>query len=179
MNLPEQVLQLYRKHFHDVRTTIGPDLHAILRHHGKLDKELWHLLNRVVDWRHRYASSLLEPDRFISAFWGVRCDAQNGGFHQYFSNSSGDEWPDLLRLLTLGGDSRGETHFRRVLLAFPDSQPSTDRDKRNQQLDEIDSDYFDSLNSEYYTECFYPEDEMLFLALSTLSNVEFVPDLGS
>ncbi len=95
--------------------------------------------------------------------------------------SSGDEWPDLLRLLALGGDNRGEAHFRRVLCAFPDSQPSKDRDKRNQELDaldELDPNYFDSLDSEYYDECFYPEDETLFNALSKLSNVDFVPDLG-
>ena len=77
MGLPEPILQSYRQHFRDVRTSAGSTLHAVLDHHGILDDRLWHLLNQIVDWRIRYSTTLLEPDRFICAFWGVRTDAQN------------------------------------------------------------------------------------------------------
>jgi hypothetical protein len=183
MDLPESVLQSYRKHFRDTRETVGSSLHAVLDHHGKLDDELWHLLNRIADWRSRVGATLLEPDRFVLAYWGVRSDAQNGGFHQYFLNSSGDLWPDLLRLLELGGDQLAESHFRRVLSYFPSSSPSMDREQRTAQLAAIDgsdqSDFlnpFDTLDSEYYTECMYPDDETLFRALKALDDVDFVPD---
>jgi hypothetical protein len=186
MDLPEPVLQSYRQQFQDVRTSIGSTLHAVLDYHGRFDDNLWLLMNRIVDWRGRYCSTLLEPDRFVSAFWGVRTDAQNGGFHQYFENSAGDLWPDLLRLLVLGGDKRGESHFRRVLSIFPTSSPSADREERCAQLASIDgsdrgdfADPFEALDSEYYSTCFYPEDDTLFGALKSLEDVEFVPDSDS
>lgn len=183
MILPEPVLRSYQQHFRVVRATVGSTLHTVLDHHGKLDDDLWHLLNRIVDWRSRDGTTLLEPDRLVVAYWGVRSDVQNGGFHQYFANSSGDQWPDLLRLLELGGDDRGESHFRRALSYFPESSPSTDREERDAQLAAIDgSDQggfvnpFGALDSEYYTECFYPEEETLFRALKSLDDIEFVPD---
>jgi hypothetical protein len=183
MDLPEPVLHSYRQHFRRIRGTVGPTLHAVLRDREAMDDDLWHLLNRIVDWRVRYGEPLLEPDRFIAAFWGVRCDAQNGGFHQYFSNSAGDLWPDLLRLLVLGGEKHGESHFRRALSMFPDSTPSIVRDQRETQLAAIDGSLtgdfvspFAELDSEYYSTCFYPHDDTLFRALRSLDDVDFVPD---
>ena len=106
-----------------------------------------------------------------------------GGFHQFFANSASDFWPDLLRLLVLGGDERGESHFRRTLSFFPASSPSINRDERESQLAEIDGtdrgefeSPFGALDSEYYSTCFYPSDDTLFLALKSIDDVEFVPD---
>ncbi len=183
MDLPEPVLHSYRQHFREIRATVGSSLHAVLRDREDMDDHLWHLLNRIVDWRGRYCESLLEPDRFIAAFWGVRCDAQNGGFHQYFANSAGDLWPDLLRMLVLGDDKNGESHYRRVLSFFPDSTPSVDRDERDAQLAAIDGSLtgdfaspYAELDLEYCSTYLYPDDNTLFGALSSLNDVDFVPD---
>ena len=182
MHLPEAVLKSYRNSFRDVIAIAGPTLHDVLKHFGELNDDCWLLLNRITDWRHRYAVALLESDRMICSFWGVRCDVQNGGFHQYFVNSAGDYWPDLLRMLQLGSNDRGLNHFRRVLSAFPDSTPEIDRAARNEQLRILESvdadkimDHFDRLDTEYY-DCIYPENATLYTALLLLDDVEFVPD---
>ncbi|MCC9600712.1 DMP19 family protein [Stieleria sp. JC731] len=182
MNLPETVLKSYQNHFDQVRATIGSNLHDVLRAHDGKNDELMHLLARVVDWRICMNESLTEPDRFVAAFSGLRTDVQNGGFHQYFLNSAGDLWSDLLRMLILGGDHDGESHFRRVLDLFPESSPSTHQDTRAEQLDQIDERYmksstspFDELNSEFYRSCFYPDEKTLIKALKSLDDIEFIP----
>lgn len=165
MDLPEPVLHSYHKHFRKIRGTVGHRLHEVLDHFGTFDEELEQLCARIVDWRQRYCDSLLLPDRFLAAFWSVRTDAQNGGFHQFFLNSAGDSWPDLLRLLELGRNDAALSHFHRVLAIFPDSKPELDRDLREAQLAMLDDsrsgnfiDPFAGLNSEYYTDCFYPDE---------------------
>ena len=178
MELPPRVLQAYMDHFRKVRVEAGASLGAVLRHYGELDEALWLLLNRVVDWRNRSNEEPHVADRYITAFWGVRCDAQNGGFSQYFSNSAGDLWPDLLELLILGEDENGEKHFRKVLAFFPNSSPSTDRDTRIDQLNRIEAtkeNWDDQLNAEYYGDAFYPSDATLFRALNKLDDPEYVP----
>lgn len=183
MDLPKPVLQAYKTHFLDLRSKTGGSLRSVLTSFGELNDELWLVLNRVVDWRERYCDSLLEPDRFIAAYSGVRADAQNGGFHQYFANSAGDFWPNLLKLLQLGGDRDGEAHFRKVLAHFPNSSPAVERTERELQLEELDgtanggefSDPFESLDEQYY-DCLYPTDETLFAALMAMDDVDFIPD---
>lgn len=183
MELPEPVLHLYHRHFRKIRETVGCRLHEVLDHSGSIDAELEHLLTRIVDWRGRYCESLLLPDRFVAAYWGVRTDAQNGGFHQFFANSAGDFWPDLLRMLELGRNDAALSHFQRVLAIFPDAKPELDRDLREEQLALLDGsrsgnflDPFADLNSEYYTDCFYPDENTLFVALRSLEDMDFIPD---
>lgn len=183
MDLPEPVLHSYHKHFRKIRGTVGHRLHEVLDHFRTFDEELEQLCARIVDWRQRYCDSLLLPDRFLAAFWSVRTDAQNGGFHQFFLNSAGDSWPDLLRLLELGRNDAALSHFHRVLAIFPDSKPELDRDLREAQLAMLDDsrsgnfiDPFAGLNSEYYTDCFYPDENTLFVALRALEDIDFIPD---
>lgn len=179
MGLPPQVLQRYVDHFRKVRVEAGPSLSEVLRHYGESSDALWLLLNRVVDWRNRANDQLHVADRYVTAFWGVRCDAQNGGFSQYFSNSAGDFWPDLVELLVLGEDEVGEAHFRRMLAFFPNSSPSTDRDTRNEQLcriESVDERWDAPFNAEYYRDVFYPSDATLLRALNKLNDPEYVPD---
>ncbi len=183
MELPEPTLHSYRQHFRKIRETVGCRLHEVLDHFGKFDEELEHLCARLVDWRQRYCGSLLQPDRFVAAFWAVRTDAQSGGLHQYFLNSAGDSWPDLLRLLERGRNDAALTHFHRVLAMFPDSKPELARELREEQLAMLDGsrsgsflDPFAGLNSDYYSNCFYPDENTLFVALRSLEDVDFIPD---
>ncbi|MCR9197662.1 MAG: DMP19 family protein [Planctomycetaceae bacterium] len=166
-----------------MRATSGGSLHSVLSSFSELNDELWLILNRVVDWRERYCDSLLEADRLIAACSGARADVQNGGFHQYFANSSGDFWPDLLKLLQLSRDAAGEAHFREVLAHFPNSAPAIDREERELQLEQLDGtakgedffDPFEALDQRYYDRL-YPTDETLFAALKAMDDVEFIPN---
>jgi len=184
--LPDVVLRRYAEHFAQVRATIGSSLHQVLDHYpelpgGELDRKLANLLNRLLDWRQRYCPELLPSDRFVKAYWAVRGDAQNGGFEAYF-DGSGETWPDLLRLLELGGAEQARDHFRRALALFPDAKPSLDRAERNAQLQAAYRERpetearLSELTSEYY-DALYPTDETLYRALRQLDDQEVVPDL--
>lgn len=183
MNLPEPVLQAYKKRFRDLRDTIGPSLHSVLDHFGELNDDLWLVLNRVVDWRERSAGLLLEPDRLIAAFLGSSNGCSKRRVPPVFCELLGDFWPDVLRLLELGEDTRGESHFRKILACFPKSTPAADRDTRELQLTDLDgtgngSDFVNPLEEldEHYADCLYPAEPTLFKALRAIEDQRSVPD---
>jgi hypothetical protein len=74
----------------------------------------------------------------VFAFVWLAREVQNGGFHQYFSNSAGDFWKDVLNGLGAIGDEDGKRQFEHVLSIFPGSSLSEDRETRNVQLDELE-----------------------------------------
>src|SRR5438105_1581463 len=60
-------------------------------------------------------------ERMVFAFTWLAREVQNGGFHQFFFNSAGDYWRDVLDGLVAIGDEQGISFFRRVLSIFPGS----------------------------------------------------------
>ena len=88
----------------------------------------------------------LEPLRTIKPVYALELEWQNGGFHQYFNNPSGDDWPDALAALERIGASRVKELFESALAVFPDSAPSTDHLTRAKQLDDAGQDAIDILD---------------------------------
>ena len=74
----------------------------------------------------------------------------NGGFHQYFSNSSGKfAHKTLFALYDLGATRRAGL-LQRAIATFPNKRVSRHRKERNDELDKTDSAILDALYSEYY-----------------------------
>jgi hypothetical protein len=84
-------------------------------------------------------------------------EVNNGGFLQFFDNSSGDTSSQtVLALETIGADTAAGI-VRRAIEAFPGGVPSADRDKREMQLNEIGEvveDVWLDLDQEFYA---YPD----------------------
>jgi hypothetical protein len=81
----------------------------------------------------------------------------NGGFHQFFSNSSGEHSSDLLSALErLGAKTMLELFQRAAFILSPDGIVSSSRDARNNALDSIFSDEercyeaFNEIDKEFY-----------------------------
>jgi len=98
------------------------------------------------------------------AIWELDGEVNNGGFDQYFFNSSGDHALEAVPALKLVGAVKTEALVRKALTAFPHGVPSEDRDIRCEQLDRIEVGVpalWRDLEDEYYAE---PEDltELVF-----------------
>jgi len=105
--------------------------------------------------------SLNRNQQLYSAVWICNIEINNGGFSQYFSNSSGDTWPDAVACLEAMGFHERLAILREAIDLFGEAGPSTDRSTRQDQLDELlsmdesdeeddDESIFDALQDRYY-----------------------------
>lgn len=110
----------------------------------------------IADWSDQLAArrgDWTEHERRLDAMRWVENEVCNGGFTQYFFNSSGANW----RAALAGFDEVGDTHrgdlLREAVGRFP-KEPDTDRDRRMNQLAALETgdadDAFDDLDTRYY-----------------------------
>src|SRR5207253_6180924 len=91
-------------------------------------------------WGQLGFDSLLAPEReYIALYWLV-CEVMNGGFHQYFHNSSGDIAPFAIEGLKAVGATESLRILERALAIFPSGTYSTDRETRWKGLKAISDD---------------------------------------
>jgi hypothetical protein len=104
-------------------------------------------------------------ERMVFASKWMAIELNNGGFDQYFFNSAGDFWRDVLVGLRIIGDKRGLASFREVLSIFPDAYPSVDRYKRQRQLFALDEttywNHFEKVSRRYWDDPF-PNWELVY-----------------
>ena len=83
----------------------------------------WNALNKIE--RHIFAVELLDME------------INNGGFAQYYFNSTAESWPDALEGLKAMGASKRHNLLLETIAEFGDEEPSIDRQKRDHQLAKI------------------------------------------
>lgn len=98
--------------------------------------------------------------RLVYLVWSLDGEIHNGGFHQFFCNSLGDHWPELLRHLDTIGAANSRRLLAQALSIFPDSAPSTNRHERFEQLERLDEAKVDALLSELDKEFWRYEDNI-------------------
>ncbi|WP_425397104.1 DMP19 family protein [Aeoliella sp.] len=81
--------------------------------------------------------SLTVPQQHTLAVRVLIDEVNNGGFLQYFVNSSGSHWQEALAGLKAIGAQRDAVIFSEVLAQFGNDKPSTDRSKRHGQTAQI------------------------------------------
>ena len=115
-------------------------------------------------------------ERMVFACKWMAVEVQNGGFHQYFFNSAGDFWKDVLDGLQIIGDEEGLARFREVLSVFPDASPSPERYRRQDQLSALEeqdekrcSEHFEKVSREFYRKPF-PNWELVYDYVKTNTN---------
>lgn len=97
--------------------------------------------------------SLSHPEQVLYYVYWLEAEINNGGFEQYFGNSSGDYALDTPAALAEIGAHHTANLVKRAINLFPDGSPSRDREQRNDQLDSLDEDAlaeFENLDSEFY-----------------------------
>ena len=67
------------------------------------------------------------PQKVFSAIWAVESEVNNGGFSQYFYNSSAETAPFVEQALqAVGAPRTADICKRAISVAFPDGLPATD-----------------------------------------------------
>jgi hypothetical protein len=95
--------------------------------------------------------SAAERDVWLAAMYDG--EVNNGGHHQFFFNSSGDEAIEVRDALARIGRTDTLAIYDCALTAFPGSKPARDRAQRNEQLarwGEKQFQIFEHLDSAYY-----------------------------
>lgn len=93
--------------------------------------------------------------RLIEVFEG---EVNNGGFHQFFYNSTGNETAEIIQALETIGARKVAEIVKKAAAKFPGGMPPKDRTQRqNLLLDKVDPaiTVFTELNNEFYA---YPDD---------------------
>ena len=110
----------------------------------------------------RFASSnfdaLSERDQILVTIWGLEADVNNGGFDQYFFNSSGDQaWFAPAALKSIGAHLMAAI-VERANAKFGEAGPPRDSDERQEALlglTDADEEVWEALDQEFYA---YPDD---------------------
>src|SRR5579864_6435808 len=78
-------------------------------------------------------------------------EINNGGFHQFFYNSTGNETAEMIQALKTIGATKTADILRRAAAKFPRGFPPKDRFKRQDLLDTVDlkSEVFEELDREF------------------------------
>lgn len=120
--------------------------------------------------RIRYASedfnfaSQPKPQKIFSTVWMVEAEVNNGGFSQYFLNSSAESVPFVVEALqTIGAHATADICKRAIDTAFPAALPPTVGRVRSEAAGFSDAilEKLESLDQEFFA---YPNDltDLLF-----------------
>jgi hypothetical protein len=131
---------------------------------------VWELSERLGD------DALTLPQRYVREATRLQNEVENGGFAQYFLNSSGDHWREAQDALIAIGCKGDLAILRKTLVAFAGGAPSVDRDTRRAQLaripgddGDLDSPPFDAACSQYYKD---PDDREVLLIRYAIANAD-------
>lgn len=113
------------------------------------NKVVWDTFDKVCN-KSRYGEEiekLNSYERVIFVTLELECEVNNGGFSQYFYNSSGNRSNELIEAFREIGAVKTAGICKKALSAF-DFQMPADREKREELLDEYDWETADSILEE-------------------------------
>jgi hypothetical protein len=103
----------------------------------------------------------LSPEaRLVYLVWCLDGEIHNGNFDQFFYNSLGDHWSDLLIHLDTIGAVTTKRLLTQAISIFPHSVPSTNRQERIEQLNRLDDAEVEALLSGLDEEFWRYEDDL-------------------
>jgi hypothetical protein len=99
----------------------------------------------------------MDRERVVDFVRGLEDEVNNGGFHQYFNNSSGDDAAETILALQEIEAFAVADILRRAVARFPGGVTPKDRAARLEILRDKfpKTDEFDDLNAEFFA---YPDD---------------------
>ncbi len=126
--------------------------------HGAEESSLWKAYSTISEKEKKNGfDDLDEAERAFLRVWELEAEINNGGFDQYFFNSSGDHCLETKESLIRIGAQKTAEILADAMFLFPDGEPSKDQTKRQNQLKEVspDSDRFESHDQRFLA---YEED---------------------
>ena len=104
-------------------------------------------------------SVLSKEERIFYITQTLEMEVNNGGFSQFFYNSSGDFSNDLVGAFTAIGANATATICKKAILAFGRDIP-VDRNEREEMLDELENDEIDEILEECNSAFYDYEDDL-------------------
>ena len=98
--------------------------------------------------------ALASHERVVLDVAALEAEVNNGGLHQFFFNSDGDRVAPVIDALRIIGAPHAAEIVEEACRLFPDGGPSADRGVRQDQLEQLDDDSFESLDERFYS---YPD----------------------
>ena len=118
-------------------------------------------------------SALSEAERIFYITQTLEMEVNNGGFSQFFYNSSGNFSNELVGAFTAIGANATAAICQKAISAFGRDIP-VDKDEREEMLDELESDEFDEILEECDNAFFDYEDNLNELNYNfVMKNKEF------
>lgn len=114
-------------------------------------------------WHHDF-QHLTPPEKVFKVIWELESEVNNGGFEQYFWNSSGDTAFAVVEALQEVGAPNAAGIVTRALAVFPKGMPRRDWEARKAQVEDLSEEsktLLDRLDQEFFG---YPDDlpELLY-----------------
>jgi hypothetical protein len=132
----------------------------------RLSEKVFHRLGEVGYER------LTDAQKVFVCVWSLEGEVNNGGFDQFYFNSSGDWAVETPAALEKIGAHQAAAIVRKANSVFPDGKPSNDRELRQQQLDALPDavrDSFQQIDSQFYK---YPDNLESLLRTFVRDNIE-------
>jgi hypothetical protein len=96
------------------------------------------------------AEGLSEPQLYYLTLSWLDAEVRNGGFSQYFFNSSGDLAEHAVDAAKAVGATRAARLIQKAVALFGRDGPDSDRDERMDQLSAVSLEALEKLDTQYY-----------------------------
>jgi len=163
--------EFFRKEFAIIKSTNGSTFAEMFSREAEIGRERLHnAINTAISWKQWLRLPLTQIEWAYQGVYGLYLEVNNGGFHQFFFNSTGKYWPHILWVLNEAGDTKGVQRFVEVLSIFPDGQPALSRKERWLQLKKLERwpwgkrkmwAHFENQSKQFYKEPF-PDRELFW-----------------
>src|SRR3954462_130103 len=94
-------------------------------------------------------SHMTHGQKLLLAYFAYWDDVTNGGHEQYFFNYTGDLWPEALEA-TEALSLPEAPILREAVALFPAGKPALAFSERREQIEEVDADKLEELDSRFY-----------------------------
>ena len=114
--------------------------------------ELDDFIGELCDYGDDY-SKLTEPQKLFYYNQNLEREINNGGFNQFFRNSSGDNSHETVLSLKAIGAEKTSDILQKAIDQFPDKKVPKDRDQRMEIVTQIEgnaNEIWDELDQEFY-----------------------------
>lgn len=114
--------------------------------------ELDNFIGELCDYGDDY-SKLTEPQKLFYLNQNLEREINNGGFNQYFRNSSGDNAFETIQSLKVIGANKTLAILQKAIDQFPDKTVLKERSERNKIIDQIEEDVnevWDELDQQFF-----------------------------
>src|SRR5690349_2871016 len=114
--LTEQTKDFFRKEFDSIRREIGTTFAEMFAHEAEVGRDRVHrAINTAISWKLWLRQPLEQIESAYQGVYGLHLEVNNGGFHQFFFNSTGKYWPHILWAMHEANDTEGVKRFTEVL----------------------------------------------------------------